>query len=118
MDQTQNKLAHAEKLRKALEHFVFEDERDCVVVFESSVGNLRAVVGSRKFTGMGPVQRQKAIWDFLTGELPREDLIHLYGVHPLDPQEFAADRFRKFSSTAVSTFFYPDALRGSESQDE
>jgi len=118
VDQTKDKLANAEKIKRALEKFVFDDEKQCVIVFESSVGNLRAVVGSRKFTDMGPVERQEAVWEFLTKELRREDLVQLYGVHPLDPQEFAVDKFRKFSSTAVSTFFYPDARRASEGQDE
>ena len=114
VDQTQDKLAIAERIRKALEEFVEPDEKKAIVVFESSAGNLRAVVGSRKFLPMSPVQRQQSVWKFLHDKVDPTDLVRLYGVHTLDPREFAEDQFRKTSSTAVSTFFYPDNQRPSE----
>lgn len=112
MASTDDKLAVAERIRKALEEFVDADERARIVVFESSAGNLRAVVPSRKFSDKGPVERQDAVWDFLKKKLDPKDLVRLYGVHAMDPKEFTADEFRQRSSAAVDLFVRGSNGRG------
>lgn len=99
MANTDDKLEVAERIKKALEEFVDADEKGRIVVFESSAGNLRAVVPSRKFSHKGPVERQDAVWDFLKKKLDRKDSVQLYGVHAMDPKEFAAEELRQRSSS-------------------
>lgn len=109
MGQTQDKLIAAKRISDALAEWVETDEKSQVHVFESAAGNLRAVVGSRRFNGMNPVQRQEEIWRFLESKLAKDELLHLFGVHAKDATEYAADEFRWRSSAAVDLF-----IRGAE----
>jgi stress-induced morphogen len=111
MASSQNKLEIAKRIRSTLERFVEEDERGQIQVYETAAGNLRAVIGSRKFKGCGPAMRQEIVWDFLRANGDAEDLVHLIGVDPKDPDEYATDEFRRMSSASVD--FY---INGRDSQ--
>jgi len=104
MDQAQDRLKAAEIIQKALESFVEDSEKSHVHVFESPAGNLRAVIGTKKFDQMSPIQRQEAIWHYLDESVPRETLVALFGVDTKDAEEYAADQFRQRSSAAVDLF--------------
>lgn len=96
----------AEELRAAICRFVEPDEQDQVQVVESSPGHLRVIVGSRKFTDVGIVERQNVVWEFLDNQvkakqLQEEHLRLCWGVHPLDPEQYYAEHFPQDSSSSA-----------------
>ena len=120
MVERQGKLDIARRIEEALLNFLSDEEKkqNSVVVFESTTGDLRAVVGSDKFKGKGPVERQEIVWDYLNKALHADVIAWLAGVQPRDMDEFRADKFRERSSTAYSTFVRFDPRRDRENTNE
>ncbi len=93
----------AHGIEKALIDFVGEDEREFVHVFESSPGHLRAVVGSDRFKNTNVTRRQEIIWNHLKEKVSAHDLRLLWGVHPLDRDEY----YEEHSPGSSSSSAYP-----------
>lgn len=93
MGKTSDMIAAAKLLKAALESFVDPSERMNILVFQSSPGNLRAFVGTNKFKGKGPAQRQNEIWTFLKNKVASDQLQHCIGVHTLDAGEYEEATF-------------------------
>ena len=72
----------------ALQKFVHHGAAAKVHVFETEWGHLRALVGSDGFKGVSLGERQKMIWEYLREHVPSECLVNLYGVHPMDLDEY------------------------------
>lgn len=96
----------AQSLETAMRRFVEEDERDRIHVVESSSGHLRVIVDSRKFDGVGIVERQEIVWKFLneqvkTNQLQGPHLRLCRGVHPLDPEQYLTEYFPRDTSSSA-----------------
>ncbi|MCH7596204.1 MAG: hypothetical protein IID35_06550 [Planctomycetes bacterium] len=59
-----------------------------VSVFETEWGHLRALIADESFRGLGPVDRQERVWSVLRKRVDDAFLVHLAGVHPMDPDEY------------------------------
>jgi len=95
-----NKAARA--IRLALKAFVAKDERDNVQFFESSPGSLRFIVGSDRFKGVGPVDRQDMVWDHLKKHVEDDSLSFCSGVHAYDLDEYEEAFFPQDMSSSVA----------------
>ena len=78
----------AEEIERALRALVHDRASARVYVFETEWGNLRALLGDGSFSGMSPGRRQEVVWDYLREHVSEESLKHLYGVHPMDLDEY------------------------------
>lgn len=78
----------ATAIRRAIEAFVKSEEVRNIQVFESSPGHLRVILGSDYFKGKGPADCQNIIWDYLKKEVPPDQLVYCFGVHPMDVKEY------------------------------
>ncbi|UCC31940.1 MAG: hypothetical protein JSU86_06610 [Phycisphaerales bacterium] len=83
-------VAAAHAIDDALQMFVHHGAAAKVFVFETEWGHLRALVGSDEFKGVSLGDRQEMIWEHLRKHVRREYLVHLYGVHPMDLEEYDA----------------------------
>ena len=93
----------ASAIAEALQRYVEATERGQVHVFESSPGHLRAVVGSVKFRKMDVTERQKQIWKYLNENVDAKHLASLWGVHPLDDDEYHEEHSPQSSSSSAYT---------------
>lgn len=59
-----------------------------VHVFETEYGHIRALVGNEEFRDLNPVERQELVWSLLRKNVEAEYLVFLYGVHPMDLEEY------------------------------
>ena len=84
-------LTAKQEIEKALREFTHNRTCDRVDVHESEWGHLRALVGSDAFKGMNVIERQEHIWDWLREHVEAENLVFLYGVHPMDHAEYDAN---------------------------
>lgn len=91
-------------IASALKGFVSDSESGYIHVFTSVSGHLRVVVGSDRFKGKGPVDRQNLIWDYLKQHVSTEQLVCCHGVHPLDLEEYGAALLRKTSMGSMELF--------------
>lgn len=83
-------LTAAQEIEKSLLEFVQNRSSDTVHVFESEWGHIRALVGSDAFKDVGAIERQELVWDWLRQHVAAEHLVFLYGVHPMDFEEYKA----------------------------
>jgi hypothetical protein len=95
--------ASAAAIETALEALAPAGEPCHVHLFESSMGNLRAIVATDAFKGVGVAERQNRVWDHLRQTAAAEHLRALFGVHVYDLEEFAR-MFPGDPSGALSTF--------------
>lgn len=89
-----------------------DEKQDEVLVFESSPGNLRAIIASDKFKGVSITKRQNDVWKYLRANVSAAHLHPLFGVHIYDLKEFARD-FPGEASGAISLFI--SGIRDEES---
>jgi stress-induced morphogen len=89
-----------------------DDNPDGVLVFESSPGNLRAIIASDKFKGVSITKRQNDVWKYLRTNVSAAHLHPLFGVHIYDLEEFARE-FPGEASGAISLFI--SGIRDEES---
>jgi len=61
-----------------------------VAVFEDESGYLRALIGSGGFKGMDMGERIDRVWAYLRENVSTEHMRFLYGVHPMDLDEYDA----------------------------
>lgn len=80
----------ARLIEEALEAFPRSNATTKAHVFETEWGQLRALVGSDVFKGMPLAERQDVVWKHLRERVPAECLENLYGVHPMDLDEYDA----------------------------
>lgn len=78
----------ADAVNRAFDEFAGTDQPHFVRVFESSAGNLRAILATDRFKEVGSTARQILIWEFLKEHVPPEHLHHLSGVQTLDVDEY------------------------------
>ena len=76
------------RIEEALHRLVQLRTCDKFHVFESDWGHLRALIGSDAFKGKNAVERQEIVWDWLREQVDPENLVFLYGVHPMDRAEY------------------------------
>jgi acid stress-induced BolA-like protein IbaG/YrbA len=92
----------AEGVDRALQEFVHGQSGAKVLVYADDWGNLHAVVASGQFFGRSQTQRQELVWTFLRKQVPPEELVHLYRVNALTPDEYDAC-YEKIVSPGVET---------------
>ena len=61
------------KIRDLLKSVYFKDSRDVVTVSDGEIGDLHLLVISRKFKGLGMLERNDLIWDILQERLPQDE---------------------------------------------
>lgn len=74
----------SEYLKERFEKQSFEK----VYVYETEHGHIRALIGNEEFRDLNPVERQELVWDLLRKNVEAEYLVFLYGVHPMDIDEY------------------------------
>ena len=112
MGKKSDMIEAARAISTALRDYVDEEDRERIQVFESSYGYLRAIVGSKKFRGMGVMRRQDEIWDYLDKNVTQAHLGHCFGVHPLDPDEYDEECFPQSSSSSLHLHIRGEELTG------
>ena len=95
--------ASAAAIETALKAMAPADQPCHVHLFESSPGNLRAIVATDEFKGVGVAERQNRLWAYLRKKVAANHLQALFGVHVYDLEEFAR-LFPGDASGAVSMF--------------
>ncbi len=83
-------LTAAQAIEEALMEFVHHRASAKVYIFETDGGHLRALVGDDGFKGVSLDKRQDLVWNHLRKRVDLDHLAHLYGVHPMDLDEYDA----------------------------
>lgn len=86
------------------------DESENIFVSQSSPNRFRVFLGSDRFKGVGMVERQKLVWDYLSPKLPPEVLDYCAAIHPHTVEEFenAYSSPEESSSSAVPQIMEED----------
>jgi len=77
-------------IEAALREFTLYRGSDGLHTFENEWGHLEVLLGCDAFKGMSIVQRQDAVWDFLTRKVQPSHLAHISRIHALDRDEYEA----------------------------
>ena len=107
----------AKAIGKVLKGFVLDNESRNIHYFESSPGHVRFLVGSDRFKGVGPAERQDMIWEHLERRVPPDQLSFCLGVHTMDVAEFTEATFPEASSGSVPMFTEDSASVGEDSDE-
>lgn len=84
----ENERKIAEDLKKAL-----ESNGITISTYDYSVnsitGNITAFIASGSFESKDEFQRQDLIWNAIKKDVPEDEYLHISGVIPLTPSEYA-----------------------------
>ena len=81
-------LTARQKIKEYLKKRFEKQGLEKVYVFETEYGHIRALIGNEEFRDLNPVERQELVWDLLRENVEPQYLVFLYGVHPMDIDEY------------------------------